>query len=456
MTAWTTRWDSLREGARTQLWPLPAFAVLLAVGLGAALPRLDARVDDDLPASITDYLFGGGPGAARTVLDAMASSLITVTSLTFSLTVVTLQLASSQFSPRLLRTFTRDRFVHATLALFLATFTFALTVLRTVRSPEEGSSAFVPRLSVTVAFLLTLASVIALVLFLAHLATQIRVETMLRTVHDDASDALRRVLRSTTTPGDGDDLPVRPAQPVWTVTARSSGFLVRVDEQELLAAAEQAGAVVLVDRSPGGWLVASTPVATAWPCERSASGAPDVDRLADQVARALTIGPERTSEQDVGFGLRQLTDVTTKALSPGINDPTTAVHALGHSAALLCEVAAFHLGPRVLRDEQDRVRVVLQRPSFAELLELAMAQPRRYGAGDPIVVARLLSLLREVAWCTRLPEQRAAVRDQLRRLRATAAAQDFDEAERDRLALLGAQVEHAMDGRWDTDHHGGG
>lgn len=451
MRVWTSRLNGLREGVRTQLWPLPALGVLLAVGLGVALPRLDARVDDDLPPSVTAYLFGGGPGAARTVLDAVASSLITVTSLTFSLTVVTLQLASSQFSPRLLRTFMADRFVHVTLALFLATFTFALTVLRTVRSAEEGTGAFVPQLSVTVAFLLTLASVVALVLFLAHLATEIRVETMLRNVHADASHALRQLLASTAEAEGASDLPVTPQGLTWPMTARSSGFLVRVDEQAVLAAAEQAEVVVIVDRSPGSWLVAGTPVAVAWRCAGPGMVAADTGGLADGVTKALSTGPERTSEQDIGYGLRQLADVTAKALSPGINDPTTAVHALGHASALLCELTEYGLGPLLLRDGRGHVRVVLRRPSFGELLELAVTQPSRYGAGDPVVVARLFTLLQEVGWSARLPAQRAAVREQLARLRATTNGQDFDLSERRRLTLLGEQVEHALDGRWEVN-----
>ena len=179
-----------QDTLRTELWPLPTLGVSVAVVLGVLLPRLDARLDDALPDATGVYLFGGGADAARTVLGAVASSLITVTSLTFSLTVVTLQLASSQFSPRLLRTFTRDRFVHVTLALFLATFTYALTVLRVVRTADEGQSVFVPQISVTLAFVLAIASVVGLVLFLAHLAREIRVETMLLNVHTDASRVL--------------------------------------------------------------------------------------------------------------------------------------------------------------------------------------------------------------------------------------------------------------------------
>jgi uncharacterized membrane protein len=179
--------DAARDAIRTQLWPLPTVAVVIAVVLGIVLPRLDGRVDSRLPSGSGQYLFGGDADAARTLLDAVAGSLITVTSLTFSLTVVTLQLASGQFSPRLLRTFTRDLFVQSTLALFLATFIYALTVLRSVRTASSGQALFVPRLSVTIGFVLAVASVLGLVLFLAHLAQQIRVETMLR----NASPACR-------------------------------------------------------------------------------------------------------------------------------------------------------------------------------------------------------------------------------------------------------------------------
>jgi hypothetical protein len=139
-----SRTSARREALQTQLWPLPALAVVLAVVMGVGLPRLDVQIADALPSTLKAYLFGGGAGAARTVLNAIASSLVTVTSLTFSLTVVTLQLASGQFSPRLLRTFTRDRVIHLTLALFLATFTYALTVLRTVRTDNNDQQQFVP------------------------------------------------------------------------------------------------------------------------------------------------------------------------------------------------------------------------------------------------------------------------------------------------------------------------
>lgn len=381
------------------------------------------------------------------MLSAVAGSLITVTSLTFSLTVVTLQLASSQFSPRLLRTFTRDRFVHITLALFLATFSYALTVLRTVRNDGTDQPGSVPQVSVTTAFVLALASVVALVLFLAHLAREIRVETMLDTVHGDARTTVRTQLAELDpqpAPASHTPAPQPPADAV-RLSVRSSGFLVRIDEDDILAAAVAAGAVLMVDRSPGSFVVAGTPVGASW-----AHSAPiDPERraeLADRVAAALHTGVERTQVQDVAFGLRQLTDVAVKALSPGINDPTTANYALGHTSALLCELTGRDLGPRLLRDEAGTVRVVLRRPGFAELLDLAVAQPRRYGAADPAVLARLAALLEELAWSARTPQQRDAVTGQLGRLRVTAAEQDF--AEQVDLRRLTDRVERALAGDW--------
>ncbi len=188
MAAMKTCLANARETFKTQLWPIPTIAVVAALLLGLGLPELDSAVNGHLSGRVSGWLFGGDADAARSLLSTIASSLITVTALTFSLTVVTLQLASSQFSPRLLRTFTSDQFVQSTLALFLATFTYSLTVLRAVRSAgDSGQNEFVPKLAVTLAFVLAVGSVLGLVLFLAHLTEQIRVETMLRNVHRSPS-----------------------------------------------------------------------------------------------------------------------------------------------------------------------------------------------------------------------------------------------------------------------------
>lgn len=430
---------AVRETVRTKLWPLPVAALVLAAVAGVLLPLLDAAIDESVPPWLSAALFGGDAGAARTLLDAIASSLITVTSLTFSLTVVTLQLASSQFSPRLLRTFTSDTFVQATLAIFLATFIYSLTVLRAVRGGDDDGAAFVPKVSVTVAFVLALISVFGLVLFLAHLARQIRVETMLRDVHEDADTTVRLVTKPR---DDADSTRAIPSPPhdAAALTAPTSGFLTSIDGSEILSAATKYDAVVIVDCHPGSSLVQGVPIGKVW-SDSGGLDRDDVDRLQAAVTRAIQVGYERTAVQDVGYGLRQLTDVANRALSPGINDPTTAVHALGHISALLCQLAGRDLGPVLLDDDDHRVRVVLRRPDLADYIEQGISQPRRYGSSDAQVMLRLFRLLEELAYHV---DDAGPVRAQLRRLRETAATADYDLAEIAEFDEAAERVERAL------------
>lgn len=441
-----TSLHSTRDAFRAQLWPIPALAVVTALLLGLGIPELDAAVDAHLSPAVSGWLFGGDADAARSLLGAIASSLITVTALTFSLTVVTLQLASSQFSPRLLRTFTRDLFVQVTLGLFLATFIYALTVLRAVRSAgDEGQAEFVPKIAVTTAFVLAVTSVLGLVLFLAHLTEQIRVETMLRNVHRDGLQTMRVTLPRHEPDAERSADRARPQPPPGALglPAKENGFLTWIDHDALLKVATEEEAIVSVDVHPGRFLVVGTPLGTAWPGAGGRFDDDAAERVAARVAGCFHTGVERTSAQDVGYGLRQLTDVANKALSPGINDPTTAIHALGHISAFLCALTEHQLGATALRDDHDRVMVTLRHPDFEDYLDLAVSQPRRYGAADPQVLARILEVLWDLSHRVRT-EHRAAVLDQLERMRATIAAESFDSVERSALDRLAHQVEQNL------------
>lgn len=444
MTNW---WTTARDAVRAQLWPVPTFGVVLALVLGLVLPRIDEVLDPALSPTWSDVLFGGDADAARSLLGAVSSSLINVTALTFSLTVVTLQLASSQFSPRLLRTFASDGFVQATLAMFLGTFTYALTVLRSVRSSSEaGAAEFVPQVAVSVSFLLAVVSVLGLVLFLAHLVRQIRVETMLRDVHRDATATIDAVLHDRSV-GSRQvlDMPSAPASAI-PVPAPVDGFVTSVDHHSLLHAAVTAGAMVRLEVHPGTFVVSGTPLGLAWPVAGGGMAQEASDELVRAVAGSVQTGPERTAAQDVGLGLRQLSDVANKALSPGINDPTTAIHALAHVSALLCTLAQHDLGPVLLHDDDGHVRVVARRPDFAAYVELGVAQPRRYGANDPDVLAQLFRVLHDLAH--RVPvDELGVVRAQLDRLRGTVADQGFDSTERATLAAAHDEVDGVLRSR---------
>lgn len=402
------RLHTLRRALRGALWPVPAAAVLLAIALALALPEVDRHLQEG-PGEPLTFVFGGGPSAARTVLSAIATSLISVTTLLFSLTIVTLQLASSQYSPRLLQTFVRDRVVQSCLGILLGTFVFALVVLRSVRSADDSEdTAFVPRLSVTVALLLTLFSVGALVAFLSHQSRQLRVETMLRDVHVEAGATLDRLTRDQADDEQPDtDLPPVPAD-AWPLCARHSGFLVQVTEAPLIAAARDAGVVLRLIPRPGESVLAGVPVAWAW--RHDSRGEPSTEALEDALADALVVGYERADRGDPSYGLRKLVDIAARALSPGINDPTTAVHALSHVSDLLGLVAQRTTWHRRLADDDGTLRLLAPSWDFPTLLSQAVTQPRAYGGTDPGVADRMFALLSEVAWHTRAPAQQVAVR----------------------------------------------
>ncbi len=441
------RLASLRESLLAELWPIPTFWIIIAVAAGVFIPLLDAVVDDDLNPFFRQMLFGGGSDAARTVLSAIAGSLITATSLTFSLTVVALQLASSQASPRLLRLFASDRAVHATLSVFLGTFAFALTVLRTVDDSTEEADAFVPRIAITVASLLTLTSIITLTLFLAHLARQLRVETMMRDVNEETARSIALVASDATGADGANRNPERPADTTATL-ARTSGFIVRVDRDELVDVARRHGVVIAEEHAVGSSVIEGTPLAAWWsgPGDERPT---DIETLDAEINKAYTFEYERTSSQDIGFGVRQIADIASKALSPGINDPTTAVHALSHLSALLCSIAELPDQSSGLTDSDDNLRVIRRTHDFYTLLEVALQQPRRYGASDPNVAARLFQLLREVGYRAPQAEQRRAVAEQLGRLVASVNAEQYDGTEREHFAELAAQTTRAIAGHWE-------
>ena len=427
----TARWS---EALRAQLWPLPTMAVIAAVALGTGLPLLEAAGHGDLPPVVSELLFSGGPDAARSILQTVAGSLITVTSLTFSLTVVTLQLASSQFSPRLLRTFTSDRFVHVTLALFLAAFSYALTVLRSVRDSSPTEAGFVPEIAVTVAFVLTLASVIGLVLFLAHLTREIRVETMLRRVNHETQATITKVFPPERIFPEAD---LKAPGDALLISPHHSGFLTSTDTKALLHAAGKSGAIIRIDRAPGAFLVEGVPFATAWSAKPAATlSSEDHDQLNASVNGAVTTAFERTHVQDVGFGFRQLVDVAVRALSPGINDPTTAVHVIGHLSVLLCRAAGRNAGNQHFADEDGQLRVIQTQPTLEALLDISLTQPTHYGVADPMVAKRLLQLLQELSWCDKEGRYGMEIAAHLSRLREAINTGSLPEHERSKLLVF--------------------
>ncbi|TDO48538.1 putative membrane protein [Kribbella sp. VKM Ac-2527] len=379
------RRDATGEYLRGALWALPSLAVVLALIAGSGLSFVQVA-----PGSWADnFVFQGTADDARTLLIAIASTMATVIALVLGLTVVALQLASTQFSPRLLRNFLRDRVNQVVLSIFVATFTYSTAGLYTVGVEARQRVDEYPRLAVTVALLLLFLSLLTLVFFVHHLTHSIQIDEVMRTVE-------RRTLRVI-----AHDLPVeafnpatRPDPPPWAipVPAYGSGYVQTIHPEYLLPAAVSADVVAAVTRMVGEHVIAGSPLVHVWRPGPD-QPPPDLDGLRSATRDAVRIGFERTAEQDVAFGVRQLADIAVKALSPAINDPYTSIQAIEHLSVVLASLAGRRLGDQQLSDSSGALRVVVPGRDLAYYLDLATGQVRRYGKAEPRVVRALLRIL---------------------------------------------------------------
>lgn len=365
----------LSEYLRGALWVLPMASLICALVVGSLL----STVNFGTSSVLEPLMFQGTVNDARDLLIGIASTMITVIALVLGLTVVALQLSSTQYSPRLLRNFLRDRPNQVSLSAFVATFAYASAGLYTVGVSHGTRTVTFPRLAVTGALVLLFVSLIMLVYFVHHLSHSLQVDNIMQVVEQATHRALGRLADCNGS--------LSPDDVGHQVRSGRSGYIQAIYLTEL-SRSPAAGRVRFVVQ-PGDHVVASSVIALVHTPTRE-----DDPELAHAVRDAVSVGFERTLEQDVAFGIRQLVDIASKALSPAVNDPYTAVQAVDHLTVLLCELAPRALGAVVAVGPS--LRVEAPAPTFAEYLEQAVAQIRRYGASEPIVLLALLRLLREV------------------------------------------------------------
>ncbi|MDQ0734960.1 DUF2254 domain-containing protein [Arthrobacter agilis] len=389
---------------RATLWFWPFLAAV--VSLGVTILLLTVRPDPS-PAWAT-WLWPSGTDAAMALLQVVAGSIMTATTLIFSLTVLALQVASQQFSPRLLREFARDRVTQTVLGILMSTFVVSVTGLRGMDA-ERPLPVLVPAL----VFVMGLGSAGALLFYVGHIVKSLRVDTMMLAVHQEASRAARqaypeyedhsRDLSSSLSSPKGGTL----------VMAARSGFVKAVRPQVLVQAATESRVVVRVGVRPGDRVTVGTPLGSFSTDDGRDVTGPVAEQMSEALAVAVEMGFERTLEQDPALGLRQLTDIAVKAISPAINDPITAVHAVGHCADLLVQLQGCKLGSQQHNDVHGTPRVITPDRDHRYYLDLVCAPVRRFGCSEPLVLSALLRLLRDCAINVRDDTQGKGIRAQV-------------------------------------------
>jgi uncharacterized membrane protein len=400
-----------REVLRTNLWLVPAIEVVVAIALFAgslAVDRAAYRGALVLPS----WVVGGAADAARQILTTIAAAVITVVGVVFSIILLTLTLASSQFGPRMLRNFIRDRWTQLTLGTFVATFVYAVLILVSIGPGSHGN--FVPHLGVTVTLALTVADLTVLIYFIHHIATSIQLPQVIASIARDLSEAIETqggdeggtyVAAGRESGPSGLEILSRMEADGCDVGAPASGYLQSIQHQNLVRLAADADAVISLDYRPGHFIVQGHRFAAVWPPEAGA-------RISDALGRAHFVGPYRTLTQDISFAVDQLVEIALRALGPATNDTFTALTCVDWLGDNLCKIARRWHPVRVHRDDKGIIRVIAPQPDYERLMQRAFEKIRQASMGMPAVMIRQLEAVAKIMAETSSEGQRQVLLDQ--------------------------------------------
>jgi uncharacterized membrane protein len=439
--SWSVRFR-LRQYVKSSLWFVPLLGGIAGWILGATPFLLAADVD--LPAS-WEY----SPSTASSVLTTIVAAAAALTGFVVTVSVLVVQMASSTFSARYMRLWYRDRMLKALLAVLIATMTLSFTLLRRVESDT------VPNLGVSVAGILLTSGILLFLFFLDRVLHRLRPVAVAALV----SDLGRRQLLAITDVAEVAERGVGPTEragePSLRVRAGRSGAIQAFDTDGLVRWAERNECVVSFPGAVGDYVEAGSAVVLVH------GAVADPARAEQELRGMLALGIERTIDQDPAFAIRIVVDIAIKALSPAVNDPTTAVQALNHLGDLLYLIGGIDLTGRAeVRDASGRVRLLLVTRRWEDYLALGITEIRQYGANSVQVTRRLRALL-EGLLATVRPECRPAVLEELQRLDASVAATFGGSVDLDRALAadrqgIGGPAAAASPVRGDAPPHAGG
>jgi uncharacterized membrane protein len=384
--------DWRREALRTNLWLVPVVETLAVVLLFVVTYSVDRAAYDGL-VRLPSWVLNGTADVARVLLATVAAAIITVVGIVFSITIVALTLASTQFGPRMLRNFVRDPGTQLSLGAFVATFCYAMIGLVSVGGGPHGD--FVPHLSITVTLLMTLLDVAVLIFFLNHIATMIQLPVVIANI---ATSLVTEVAGMESSPEFGigaargpshEELCALLAESGAPIRTPRSGYLQVIRHDVLLKIATKAGAVVQLPYRPGHFVVAGQVIALVWPPEAAES-------VAERLALGHVTGAYRTLPQDISFGFDQLVEIALRALSPAVNDTFTGMTCVDWIADCLCRISTSWRPQRIRRDTEGNIRVIAYQPDFDRLVERTFDTIRQAAAGMPAILIRQLDALAKV------------------------------------------------------------
>lgn len=387
----TTIWDSLNNSFLF----VPGLILLLLLGCAIALPLASLTWSDWIEGNLQWMLLT--PGTAQAILSTVAGTMVTILSVVFSITLVALSIATSQLGPRLMRTFTSNLITQITMGLLIGTSIYCLLVLGTVRDQDEAE--FVPHLAVSFGTLLAFVSLIALIYFIHSIVILIQAPHLVQRVGQDLDAAVARLYPDPMEEGD-DERTIRErleatreelGPPDGAVLADKDGYVQGVEVERLVQLGARHDLVLELLKGPGQFVTWQTPIAKVW-------GQHNEDLELDRVVNEMyLLGNRPTPRQDVESCVNELVEVASRALSPGINDPFTAINCIDRLTASLSRLARRKITSPFHDDSEGNVRVILPKLPFPHVLDRSFDQIRQYGRTHVSVMIRILEALTTIA-----------------------------------------------------------
>ncbi len=396
------------EFLRTSLWFVP----LIMIVAGIVLAMLALQLETAMPEKIGRWLWWlrtGDHESARNMMSVLASSMIAMTALVISVTMVVLTLAANHFGSRIVRNFMRDLMTQLVLGTFVMTIVYSLFVLRSIETAEVHP---VPSIAVTVGTLLVLISILALLLFIHNLSRSIVADSVVLRVAADLDESIERLLPDSEAPRDGEadtrqarrELPDDFFDTAAKIDLQCEGYVQAIDYEQLVQLAEARSLRIHINFRPGHFLTAGISRISVAPSERIDTA------FKTQLQQAILVGDSRTPTQDIEFSIRHLVEIAVRAMSPGINDPFTAMSVIDRLGASLAKLMRKRLQSSVFTDDSDVVRVAAKDNSYAGLIDAVFHQIRQACAGKPAVLIHMLDTIATLGLVAFRPDQREALR----------------------------------------------
>ncbi|MDF5706170.1 MAG: DUF2254 domain-containing protein [Nostoc sp. S4] len=394
-------WDTLHSS----YWFIPSIMAIVATALAFTILMLDRTGKANVNYW---WSYTGGADGARSLLGAVAGSMIGVAATAFSITIVALQLAASNFGPRLLRNFMQDTGNQIVLGTFISTFIYCLLVLRTIHGEGDGYNQFVPQLAITFGIVLAIISIGVLIYFIDHASTIIQASHIIKNVCDDLDRVIDRLFpqkigRSIPFGQELAEIPEDFDSVACGVRVTDNGYIQAIDDEELIKIAQKYNLLLRVESRPGKFVIKDSNLVMVFPGEL-------VNRkLSKQINDAFILGKERSEQQDIEFPIEQLVEIALRALSPGINDPFTGIRCVDRLGAALCRLAQKDFPSPYRYDEDRKLRAIARAVTFEGLVDSAFNGIRQYARSDASVTIRLLEALANIATYTNNPEYQAVL-----------------------------------------------